>query len=148
MKDISRRSFIKGALAGTASIAAFGLTNGHAFAEESVYTPGTYSATADGMGKVKVTMTFSETAITDVVLDVSNETPSIGGAPETEAALRAAILDAQSGEIDAVSGASITSSAVSKAAKKVHPAGKRGDPCRSNYRNRRSLRRRLARHCA
>ena len=37
MKDISRRSFIKGALAGTASIAAFGLTNGHAFAEESVY---------------------------------------------------------------------------------------------------------------
>ena len=118
MKDISRRSFIKGALAGTASIAAFGLTNGHAFAEESVYTPGTYSATADGMGKVKVTMTFSETAITDVVLDVSNETPSIGGAPETEAALRATILDAQSGEIAAVSGASITSSAVSKAAKK------------------------------
>ena len=59
MKDISRRSFIKGALAGTASIAAFGLTNGHAFAEESVYTPGTYSATADGMGKVKVTMTLT-----------------------------------------------------------------------------------------
>ena len=37
------------------------------------------TGTATGIGEVKVTMTFSETAITDVVIDASNETESIGG---------------------------------------------------------------------
>ena len=41
---------------------------------EAIYTPGTYTGTATGIGEVKVTMTFSETAITDVVIDASNET--------------------------------------------------------------------------
>ena len=118
MAQLSRRDFLKGALAGTASVAALGFGGFSAFAEQAVYTPGTYSAKAMGMGNVVVTMTFSETAITDVVLDLSGETPSIGGAPETEAALKAAILEAQSGEIDGVSGASITSAAVKKAATK------------------------------
>ena len=118
MKELSRRDFLKGALAGTASVAALGLGGFPAFAEDAIYTPGTYSAKAAGMGNVVVTMTFSETAITDVVLDLSGETPTIGGAPETEAALKAAILAAQSGEIDGVSGASITSAAVKKAVSK------------------------------
>jgi len=118
MSNISRRSFIKGALAGTASLAAMGLAGVSALAEDAIYTPGTYVGTAEGIGKVTVTMTFSETAITDVVLDVSNETPSLGGAPETREALISAILAAQSSEIDGVSGASITSTAVMKAAKK------------------------------
>lgn len=118
MKTISRRDFLKGAIAGTATVAAFGFGSGSAFAADAIYTPGTYSAKANGMGEVIVTMTFSESAITDVVLDLSGETPSIGGAPETEEALKAAIMAAQSGEIDAVSGASITSLAVKKAATK------------------------------
>jgi succinate dehydrogenase/fumarate reductase flavoprotein subunit/uncharacterized protein with FMN-binding domain len=119
MKNISRRDFLKGALAGTASVAAAGVFGAGtvALAEEAgVYTPGTYSAQADGIGKVTVTMTFDANSITDVVLDVSNETPSIGQLAEDE--LREALMAAQGAEIDAVSGATVTSQAVKKAAEK------------------------------
>jgi succinate dehydrogenase/fumarate reductase flavoprotein subunit/uncharacterized protein with FMN-binding domain len=119
MKSISRRDFLRGALAGTASVAAAGVLGAGpvALAEESgVYTPGTYSAQADGIGKVTVTMTFDANSITDVVLDVSNETPSIGQLAEEE--LREALMAAQGAEIDAVSGATVTSQAVKKAAEK------------------------------
>ena len=88
------------------------LSAGSAFAEEA-YTPGTYSAEAVGMGKVVVTVTVDETSITDVELALDEETPEIGqAAGET---LAAAILDAQSADIEAVSGASITSGAVKDA---------------------------------
>ena len=100
MSNISRRDFIKGALAGTASLAALGISGVSALADDAIYTPGTYSATAQGMSIVTVTMTFDEKSITDVVLDVSGETPSIGAAPEAQEALKAAILAAQGGEID------------------------------------------------
>ena len=80
MSNISRRSFLKGALAGTASIAALGLTGITALAEEPLYTPGTYSARAQGYGGfVTVTMTFSENEITDCVIDATSETPHVGG---------------------------------------------------------------------
>ena len=118
MSNISRRDFIKGALAGTASLAALGISGVSALADDAIYTPGTYSATAQGMSIVTVTMTFDEKSITDVVLDVSGETPSIGAAPEAQEALKAAILAAQGGEIDGYSGATITSTAVKKAAEK------------------------------
>lgn len=117
MKSISRRDFLKGALAGTATVAAGSLLGTGALAEsagDAVYTPGTYSAQATGMGTVTVTMTFDETSITDVVLDVSEETPDIGQAAADE--LKAALLDKQAPDIDAVSGASLTSAAVKKAA--------------------------------
>ena len=113
MKSISRRDFLKGALAGTATVAAGSLLGTGALAEsagDAVYTPGTYSAQATGMGTVTVTMTFDETSITDVVLDVSEETPDIGQAAADE--LKAALLDKQAPDIDAVSGATTTSSAV------------------------------------
>ncbi|MDO4615030.1 MAG: FAD-binding protein [Lachnospiraceae bacterium] len=88
-----------------------------ALAESSaIYTPGTYSATATGIGTVTVTMTFDETSITDVVLDVSGETPSIGQVAAEE--LQAALLASENGDIDAVSGATVTSTAVMQAAKK------------------------------
>ena len=105
MPGISRRDFLKGTAAGALGIAAasvFGIPGGSsasvAHAAEAVYTPGTYTATAAGMGEVTVTMTFDETSITDVVLDVSNETPDIGQAAADE--LKQMILDAQSAEID------------------------------------------------
>ena len=41
--------------------------------EKGLYTPGTYSATATGMGDVTVTMTFDANAITNVVVDTSKE---------------------------------------------------------------------------
>ncbi len=119
-KQISRREFIKGLAAGAAWTAAAGvLGTGITFAEESaaaegLYTPGTYTASAQGMGTVSVTMTFSDSAITDVVLDVSGETEGIGVAAGDT--LKEALMAAQSAEIDGVAGASITSNAVKEAA--------------------------------
>ena len=115
-KNLSRREFLRGAAAGVATFAASGLFGGVAFADgpEAIYTPGTYSAKAFGMGEVTVTMTFDETSIVDVIVDVSNETPDIGQLHgET---LKEALLAAQSAEIDGVSGASLTSGAVKEAA--------------------------------
>ena len=81
---------------------------------DAVYTAGTYTGTATGIGEVKVTMTFSETAITEVVIDASNETESIGGVAAPT--LQDAIMAAQGAEIDNVSGATVTTNAVKKAA--------------------------------
>lgn len=79
-----------------------------------IYKAGTYSATAQGMGEVKVEITVDEFGITAVSVDVSNETPGIGGAQgET---LKTQILENQSADIDGVSGATVTSGAVESAA--------------------------------
>ena len=111
-KEMTRRSFMKGAAA-TAVSAAFlgttGLSAVKAKAASVTYTPGTYTATATGMGKVTMTATFSEDAITDIVLDVSEETPEIGQAAAEE--IKNQLLAAQGTDIDGVSGASLTSQA-------------------------------------
>ena len=144
MKKISRKGFLKvaaaAAMSGVTASALAACNAGSssstaASTGEAIYTPGTYTGTATGIGEVKVTMTFSETAITDVVIDASNETESIGGvaAPTLEDALMAA----QSTEIDNISGATITTNAVKKAAAScieqamgVHTAG--GDTAASS----------------
>ena len=78
------------------------------------YTPGTYTASAQGMeSDVTVTATFDESSITDVELDVSGETAGIGA--ETADPLKEQILAAQSAEIDGVAGATITSTAAKTA---------------------------------
>ena len=111
-KQLSRRTFLRTTLASCATLAAAAV---HA-APAGIYKPGTYSAKAAGIGDVVVTMTFDANKITDVVLDVSHETPSIGqAAAET---LKKSLMAAQSAEIDVVSGASITSRAVHQAAAK------------------------------
>ncbi|MGI6635009.1 MAG: FMN-binding protein [Christensenellales bacterium] len=80
----------------------------------AAYTPGTYSAQTTGYADgVMVTVTVDESKITDVELDVSKETASIGGAAAEK--LKAQILEAQSAEIDGVSGATATSDAVRRA---------------------------------
>ena len=80
-------------------------------------TPGTYTAEAKGFSSdVKVTVTLTETGIADVTLDVSGETPAIGGAAADT--LKAAILEKQSAEFDAVAGATVTSNAVKAALQK------------------------------
>ena len=116
MKNLSRRDFLKGSVAGAAGLALASLGFHDSARAAGLYTPGTYSATATGIGTVIVTMTFSEDAITDVVLDVSAETASIGQAAAEE--LRNALMQNQSAEIDGVSGASLTSNAVMEAAAK------------------------------
>ncbi|MDO4972731.1 MAG: FAD-dependent oxidoreductase [Eubacteriales bacterium] len=115
-KELSRRDFLKGSVAGAAGLALASLGFHDSVRAAGLYTPGTYSATATGIGTVIVTMTFSEDAITDVVLDVSAETASIGQAAAEE--LRNALMQNQSAEIDGVSGASLTSNAVMEAAAK------------------------------
>ena len=119
-KEISRRDFIKGMAAGAVGMATMGVLGSYPkaaaeeAAKEALYTPGTYSATAKGIaGDVKVTMTFSESAITDVKIDVSAETKDIGAKIGPEMEKR--VLDAQSYDVDAVSGATVTSDAVKKA---------------------------------
>lgn len=123
MKKISRKGFLKvaaaAAMSGVTASALAACNAGSssstaASAGEAIYTPGTYTGTAAGIGEVKVTMTFSETAITDVVIDASNETESIGGVAAPT--LKDALMAAQSTEIDNISGATITTNAVKKAA--------------------------------
>ena len=140
MKKISRKGFLKVAAAAamsgvTASALAACNAGSSSSTGEAIYTPGTYTGTATGIGEVKVTMTFSETAITDVVIDASNETESIGGVAAPT--LKDALMAAQSTEIDNISGATITTNAVKKAAAScieqamgVHTAG--GDTAASS----------------
>lgn len=144
MKKISRKGFLKvaaaAAMSGVTASALAACNAGSssstaASTGEAIYTPGTYTGTATGIGEVKVTMTFSETAITDVVIDASNETESIGGVAAPT--LKDALMAAQSAEIDNISGATITTNAVKKAAAScieqamgVHAAG--GDTAASS----------------
>ena len=66
------------------------------------------------MGTVTVTMTFDANSITDVKVDVSEETANIGGVQGDHFA--DVILQAQGTEVDNVSGATITSKAIKTAA--------------------------------
>ena len=111
-KSLSRRAFLRTSIASGASLAAAAA----GAAPAGIYKPGTYSAKASGIGEVTVTMTFDANRIIDVVLDVSHETPGIGQAAAD--ALKKNLMAAQAAEIDGVSGATITSKAVSKAAAK------------------------------
>ena len=81
-----------------------------------VYTPGTYTGEAGGYGgTVSVTITVDATTITEAAAEGGDETPAIGGAALEELAQQ--IKEAQSGDIDGVSGATITSDGVRAAAK-------------------------------
>ena len=111
-KELSRRAFLRTGLVSGATLAASPLVH----AAGGIYKSGTYSAKAAGIGDVTVTITFDENKITNVVLDVANETPSIGqAAAET---LKKQLMSLQSAEIDGVFGATITSRAVHQAAAK------------------------------
>lgn len=78
------------------------------------YTAGTYTGTADGYaGPVSATVTVSDKAILSVDLKGDNETPGIGANALEQ--LPAVILEKQSSEIDAVTGATVTSTAVKNA---------------------------------
>ena len=130
MNKISRKGFIKIAAAAAMS----GVTAGALAACNSAssstasgaagqYIPGTYEGTAEGISStVKVTMTFSDSAVTDVVVDTSGETASFGAAAADE--LREQLMAAGSAEIDGVSGSTITSDAVMKAAKSCYAQAK------------------------
>ena len=99
-----------------------------AAAEEAakLYVAGTYSASEEGFaGKVTVTITTSESEITDVKVEGPNETPDKGGAAMEK--LQGELLKAQSAEVDAVSGSTVTSDAVKKAMAAAIEKAKSGD---------------------
>ena len=122
-KQLSRRDFLKGA-AGAAGIAALGVLAGcnqetpaptaEGTGVEKVYTPGTYTASAQGMeSPVTVTIKVDETKILEATVDTAGETAGLG-APAGEK-LAQEILDKQSIEIDGVSGVTVTSKAAKTA---------------------------------
>ena len=128
MNKISRKGFLKIAAAAAMSgvtagaLAACNAAKDSAAASSAVsapagsYIPGTYEGTAEGISStVKVTMTFSDSAVTDVVVDTSGETASYGAAAADQ--LKEQLFSSANGEIDGVSGSTITSDAVMKAAK-------------------------------
>ncbi len=142
MKNLNRREFLKGTLAAGAGLALTGIlgacstdtSTGESEADDetnvtpedtsnqsetetvdSTYKAGTYSATAHGFASdVTVTMTFDDSSITDVQVDVSGETDTVGAKIGDEIAQK--LLDAQSADIDGVSGATYSSTAVKEAA--------------------------------
>ena len=82
---------------------------------EAIYTAGTYTATAEGcLSDVTVTVTVSDTAITDVRVDASGETAELGGKAAEE--LPGEIIRSQSTDVDGYTGATLTSDAIKKAA--------------------------------
>ena len=95
-KEISRRDFIKGMAVGAAGIATMGVLSGcsssdpasasttatttsssteetpatttAADSSKGIYIPGTYTATASGIGQITMTATFDENSITGIEL--------------------------------------------------------------------------------
>lgn len=91
-----------------------------------VYTAGTYTASEQGFGgTVEVTITTSDSEITEVAIKGDGETPTVGGAAFDT--LKDAIKEKQSADIDAVAGATITSEAVKKAAAAAIEQAKGGE---------------------
>ena len=95
------------------------LTSAAAFAEaqpeESLFTPGAYTGEAQGIFvPVKVTVQVSENEIETVLVDATGETPELGGIAAEKMAM--ALMNAQTPNVDTVSGATVTSNAIIAAA--------------------------------
>ena len=108
MKEISRRDFLKGSVAGALGLAAanFVLPSAIAFADGNSYT-----ATAQGFaGPVTVTATIDGDKITAVTAEGPNETPDRGGVACATIPVR--IVEANSVAVDGVAGATMTSNAI------------------------------------
>lgn len=84
----------------------------------------TFSASAAGYGEVTVTLTVEDGVVTDIAIDGSQETEAIGGAAITDtfapafaAKVGTALTDLSFDDVEAVSGATLTSNGVLSAAK-------------------------------
>ena len=81
---------------------------------ESLYTPGIYEASVNGMGgPVEVKVEFNESAIVSVTAVGEKETKGLGDVALEK--LIPAVMQAQSADVDAVAGATITSNAMLQA---------------------------------
>lgn len=116
-RKISRRDFLRQAAIGSIGLATMGIaaTAGAEETTSALYVPGTYTASSKGYGSdVTVTMTFSETAITDVVIDAAGETAGIGDKMAAE--MPALILEKQSVDVVTSATGTYTKDAIQKAA--------------------------------
>ena len=83
-----------------------------------LYTPGTYTGEDKGYGgPIQVTVEVDENTILSVTATGEKETPGVGS--KAVEGLPAAIQEAQSAEVDNVSGATLSSTAIKNAAKKA-----------------------------
>lgn len=83
---------------------------------ELKFTPGIYSATAEGMGgEIPVTVEFSEIKIESIVIGKNKETPGLGDIAMES--ISKEVVETQSLSVDAVAGATISSNALLKAVK-------------------------------
>ena len=125
--NFSRRDFLKGAAAGALGLATAGILGGMGKASaEGIYTPGTYTATAQGMGTVKMTAVFDANSIVSIDLDLAEETPSIGQAAKD--AIIEQLMNAQGTDIDGVSSATITTNAAKTCLEQCIAQAKGGAP--------------------
>ncbi len=93
-------------------------TEGQDAEPEGLYTPGTYTAESQGFGGVvTVDVTVDTDSITDVKITGDDETPSVG--QQAFDKLIDSVLEAQSADIEVVTGASSTSHAVIEAVQKA-----------------------------
>ena len=87
-------------------------------AEGNLFIPGTYTETSTGFGgEVEVTVTVSENAIEDVQIKGDQETENIGSFAVDM--LDDRIMEAQSPNVDALTGATVSSNAILGALKKA-----------------------------
>lgn len=85
-------------------------------AAETLYTPGIYEASVNGMnGPVVVTMEFSESSIVSVTAVGEKETKGLGDVAIEK--LVEAVMEQQSAEVEAIAGASVSSGAMLQAVK-------------------------------
>ncbi|MEG1858461.1 MAG: FAD-dependent oxidoreductase, partial [Pseudoflavonifractor sp.] len=99
------------------SLAACGKGEAKPTEAPGIYTAGTYTAEAAGMnGPVKVSVTVSAAAITEVKVTEHAETPGLGD--KAIDPMIAKIMDKQSAEVDAEAGATMTSDAIKSAVQK------------------------------
>ena len=110
MEKESKRSLVITAIV-LAVCLVFTLVSGRMSSSGGSGVSGTYSGTAQGKGgDVKVTLTLTDSKITDVAIEGKDETPGIGDTAME--AMAKEIKDSGSIGVDTVSGATVTSDAV------------------------------------
>lgn len=134
LANITRRNFVKTATVAGVTVAAFNLF-GCAPSEQqaSGYTAGTYTGTGHGkFGPVVVETTFDESSILEVKVTQSEESKFISDAAIEK--IPAAIVEQQALGIDAITGATLTSTAILAAvADCVEQAGGNPHELEDNY---------------
>ncbi|MBR2836568.1 MAG: FAD-binding protein [Coriobacteriales bacterium] len=117
---VTRRGFVEGASLGLIGASAlYSVQIATALADEPAAGPGIGEASAKGYaGDVTVSLTVADGKVTDIAYDGFAETPEKGGKALEK--LAAAVLETGSVDVDAVAGATITSSAFLAAASSAY----------------------------